>query len=234
MQPRSVAGYMLVLASLSMGCGQANMTPPPSALSPVPTSDPTTTDDAIVQTHYEVVTDGPRIRVHLTALEFDGSQPFPTEAPDLWGTDEHFCIVNSDEISTLIDGWKNIGWIRHTPVPSIDTSSGKTADFDMEYPGSCKVTPVIAADGSIQLEVAPSKHPQNNNATDPKSATVELSENQSVVIAGPTLLVTSTEISRTPILGDIPVVGPALFSAKKRTTSTNKTLYLVSCEVITQ
>lgn len=236
MQSRWAAGYVFAVASLLVGCSQPKTTALSAALSPVPALAPVVNDKEVVPIHLEVVTNGPRIRVCLTALEFDGTQPFPTEAPDLWSTDdEHFRIVNSDEFSTLVDGWKkSVGGIRRTSLPSVDTGSGNTAHFDMEYSGSCRVTSVIAADGSIQLEIVPSKHPENIHSSDPKSATVELSENQSVIIAGPTMLVTSTEISRTPILSDIPVVGPALFSAKKRTTSTNKTLYLVSCEVITQ
>jgi pilus assembly protein CpaC len=57
-------------------------------------------------------------------------------------------------------------------------------------------------------------------------------EGQTLALAGLLSHGMSTEISRIPLLGDIPFVGPLLFSAKKRTQEENELLVLVTPEIV--
>jgi pilus assembly protein CpaC len=61
---------------------------------------------------------------------------------------------------------------------------------------------------------------------------VELREGQTIAMAGLLSHGTKTEVSRIPVLGDLPYVGPLLFSSKKSTQEENELLVLVTPEIV--
>lgn len=61
---------------------------------------------------------------------------------------------------------------------------------------------------------------------------VELREGQTLALAGLLSHGTKVEISRLPVLGDIPKIGPLLFSAKKMSQEENELLVLVTPEIV--
>jgi len=61
---------------------------------------------------------------------------------------------------------------------------------------------------------------------------VELREGQTLALAGLLSHRTKTEIQRIPVLGDIPKIGPLLFSSKTSTQEENELLILVTPEIV--
>ena len=61
---------------------------------------------------------------------------------------------------------------------------------------------------------------------------IELREGQTLALAGLLSHGIKTEISRLPLLGDIPTIGPLLFSTKKTVTEENELLVLVTPEIV--
>lgn len=61
---------------------------------------------------------------------------------------------------------------------------------------------------------------------------VELREGQTLALAGLLSHGTQTEVSRIPLLGDLPLVGPLLFSTKKSTREENELLVLITPEIV--
>jgi pilus assembly protein CpaC len=61
---------------------------------------------------------------------------------------------------------------------------------------------------------------------------VELREGQTLALAGLLSHGTQTEVSRIPLLGDIPTIGPLFFSTKKNVTEENELLVLVTPEIV--
>lgn len=64
------------------------------------------------------------------------------------------------------------------------------------------------------------------------TTTVELREGQTLALAGLLSHRTKTEVRRIPVLGDIPKVGPLLFSSKNSTQEENELLILVTPEIV--
>ncbi len=64
------------------------------------------------------------------------------------------------------------------------------------------------------------------------STTVQLREGQTIAIAGLLSHSTSTEVTRIPFLGELPIVGPALFNAKESTQGESELLILVTPEIV--
>ncbi len=61
---------------------------------------------------------------------------------------------------------------------------------------------------------------------------VELREGQTLALAGLLSHRTKTEVQRIPVLGDIPKIGPLLFSSKTSTQEENELLILVTPEIV--
>ena len=64
------------------------------------------------------------------------------------------------------------------------------------------------------------------------STSVELREGQTVAIGGLIGRQTRTEVSRIPFLGDLPLIGPSLFAAKRSTEDETELLFLVTPEIV--
>lgn len=103
------------------------------------------------------------------------------------------------------------------------------------------VVPTVVNGDLIRLQIRPTFSSINqNNAvngipglnTRTIRTTVELREGQSIVLGGLLSRQTSTQTARIPLLGDIPVVGPVLFSTKSATEDELELLILVTPEIV--
>ncbi|MEZ6043711.1 MAG: pilus assembly protein N-terminal domain-containing protein [Planctomycetaceae bacterium] len=126
-------------------------------------------------------------------------------------------------------------------VPTtIGLGGGQTTTF-RGFGTSMIVTPTVIDRDLIRLQVVPefSSINQNNTVngipgTNVKrvQTTVELREGQTFAIGGLISRQTLTEVSRIPLLGDIPYVGSKLFHSKTASEIETELLVLVSPEIV--
>jgi len=106
---------------------------------------------------------------------------------------------------------------------------------------SMLVIPTVIDGDLIRMRITPqfSEIDSNNAvngipglATRTVSTTVELREGQSIVLGGLLSRQQATEVTRIPLLGDIPLIGPTLFSSKRATEDELELLVLVTPEIV--
>lgn len=106
---------------------------------------------------------------------------------------------------------------------------------------SLVVTPTVLDKDLIRMRIIPEyTELDNSNAVGGVpglnsrrvQTTVELREGQTLAIAGLLGRQTKTEVSRIPFLGDLPVVGPKVFAAKRATEDESELLILVTPELV--
>ncbi|MBL4885734.1 MAG: pilus assembly protein N-terminal domain-containing protein [Planctomycetaceae bacterium] len=106
---------------------------------------------------------------------------------------------------------------------------------------SIVVTPTVVRGDLIRLQINPtfSKIDPNSSVngipglnTRTIQTTVELREGQTIVLGGLLSRQTSTQVTRIPILGGIPWIGPVLFSSKRASEDELELLILVTPELI--
>jgi len=106
---------------------------------------------------------------------------------------------------------------------------------------SMVVVPTIIDGDLIRLRIAPefSQINQNNSVggipgLDSRrvQTTVELREGQSIVLGGLLSRQMATEVSRIPLLGEVPFFGPLLFNTKRATEDELELLVLVTPEIV--
>ena len=106
---------------------------------------------------------------------------------------------------------------------------------------SLRATPTITDRDLVRLDITAEYSDLNSSASSAGIAgtsnrriqtTVELREGQTLALAGLLSHRTKTEVSRIPLLGDIPKIGPLLFSSKRSTQEENELLILVTPEIV--
>lgn len=126
-------------------------------------------------------------------------------------------------------------------VPTIIGLGGGQATSFRGFGTSLVVTPTVMDRDLIRLQVVPEFSEINNNnsvngipGTNVKriQSTVELREGQTFAIGGLLSRQELTNVSRIPLLGDIPYVGPILFQSKKASEVETELLVLVSPEIV--
>ena len=126
-------------------------------------------------------------------------------------------------------------------VPTIIGLGGGQATSFRGFGTSLVVTPTVMDRDLIRLQVVPEFSEINNNnsvngipGTNVKrvQTTVELREGQTFAIGGLLSRQELTNVSRIPLLGDIPYVGPILFQSKKASEVETELLVLVSPEIV--
>jgi hypothetical protein len=236
MQSRWICRCLLAVTSTLTGCNRVEPLPPTAVLTPVPGSESVPVESVVVPVRHEVASDEPRVRIHLTMVAIRGRGFFPKELPDLWSSKETSRVFSTDEIQAAVAEAEKTGMARGRAWEDLEVASGQTGDWDSKGGaiGGVTVTPTIGSDGLVQVSfVAPQDQP-NTEQTTPHETKVDLRENETIAIAGPTSHGWSTEISRVPIAGDIPVIGPKFFTTKKMTKESNRALFLLSWETIPQ
>ncbi len=126
-------------------------------------------------------------------------------------------------------------------VPTIIGLGGGQATSFRGFGTSLVVTPTVIDRDLIRLQVVPEFSEINNNnavngipGTNVKrvQTTVELREGQTFAIGGLLSRQELTNVSRIPLLGDIPYVGPILFQSKNASEVETELLVLVSPEIV--
>ncbi len=129
------------------------------------------------------------------------------------------------------------------PVPTIvgvDGAQGTTTTF-RGFGTSLIVTPTVLDGDLIRMEIIPEfsqiNEDNGNNGIQGLDSrrvqtTVELREGQTIVIAGLLSHTSSTEVTRIPFLGELPLIGPALFNAKRADQDETELLVLVTPEIV--
>ena len=235
MQRQWVFKCVMVVTSLVLGCNQANVPPTVAVSAPTsPESKAATTASPVVIDRKVPASDGPKLCLHLKIVEFHPNVPFPAELPDLWSKSESSKVFLTDEILAAIDRAGQVGAARCRTLQDIDVASGEAGNWSGlgDAVDGVIVTPTIGPDGQVQLSVVPPKDAAGNDSTGPTNIKPELREDQTLVVAGPTLTGLSVEISRVPFWGDLPFIGPRFFTTRKTTTETNRSMYLISYEVV--
>jgi len=126
-------------------------------------------------------------------------------------------------------------------VPTIIGLGGGQATTFRGFGTSLVVTPTVMDRDLIRLQVVPEFSEINSNntvngipGTNVKriQTTVELREGQTFAIGGLLSRQELTSISRIPLLGDIPYLGPRLFQSKTASEVETELLVLVSPEIV--
>lgn len=127
------------------------------------------------------------------------------------------------------------------PVPTaLGLSGGQTTSF-RGFGTTVSVTPSITDKDMIRMQITPefSAINQGNSAggvpgTDVRrvSTSVELREGQTMVLGGLISHQTNTEVTRIPVLGEIPWIGPRFFNTKLSTEDETELLILVTPEIV--
>lgn len=125
-------------------------------------------------------------------------------------------------------------------IVGVAGAQGTTTSF-RGFGTSLMATPTVVDRDLIRMSIIAeysNLNPDNNSAgvlgTDSRriQTEVEMREGQTLALAGLLSHGMSTEISRIPLLGDLPFIGPLLFSAKKMTQEENELLVLVTPEIV--
>lgn len=125
-------------------------------------------------------------------------------------------------------------------IVGVGGAQGTTTSF-RGFGTSLMATPTVVDRDLIRMSIIAEYselNPDNNSAgvlgTNSRriQTEVEMREGQTLALAGLLSHGTATEISRIPLLGDIPYVGPLLFSAKKSSVEENELLVLVTPEIV--
>lgn len=112
--------------------------------------------------------------------------------------------------------------------------SGKIAHTNLEprFHGPKLLTKATIVDKKmIHLELTASMD-SNAGKVNQIRCDVDVLDGQTLALSGLQSTGTSVEVTRVPVLGDIPVAGPKLFSSKKMVTNTNDLLYLITPEIL--
>lgn len=129
------------------------------------------------------------------------------------------------------------------PVPTIVGVGGAqgTSTSFRGFGTSLLVRPEVIDKDYIKMNITP-EYSQINNANggggvpglDSRrvTTTVKLREGQTIVLAGLFGMTMTTEVNRIPFLGELPVIGPALFNAKNADQGENELLITVTPELV--
>lgn len=125
-------------------------------------------------------------------------------------------------------------------IVGIGGAQGQQTSF-RGFGTSVVVTPTIVDNDLIRLQILPEFSAVNSgNAvggipgvdTRRINTTVELREGQTLMLSGLLSRQQATEVTRIPLLGDIPVVGPLVFNSKRATEDESELLILVTPEIV--
>lgn len=237
----------LIGVVLSVGCNRAD--PRTQASLPVAsaaTIEASASKSVVVPVHHEGTADPSQVRLHLTLLclemqvPTEGLRPFSTELPDVFGTGEVCRVIATEELDAVIMALQQKGIARICNKQVIDAAEATAAIWETDYFNfaGATITPTIEADGGIHVDFVPTT-PQSNAMVavrHPVPATkMILRKNETLVVSAPAKFSGTVQVSRVPVLGDLPVIGETFFTSMGKPRFHNmKWMYLVSCEAISQ
>ncbi|MCA9068319.1 MAG: type II and III secretion system protein, partial [Planctomycetaceae bacterium] len=125
-------------------------------------------------------------------------------------------------------------------IVGVGGAQGQTTTF-RGFGTSIIVTPTVIDRDLIRMRIVPEFSEANQSLnvggipglnSRRVQTTVELREGQTIAIAGLISHQSSVEITRIPFLGELPVIGPKLFNAKRASQDETELLVLVSPELV--
>ncbi len=125
-------------------------------------------------------------------------------------------------------------------IVGIGGAQGQTTSF-RGFGTSLLVTPTVTDSDMVRITALAEYSDLNQGnavqgipGTDSRrvETTVEMREGQTLALAGLLSHRTVTEVTRLPVLGDIPKVGPLLFSSKRSSQEENELLILITPEIV--
>ncbi|HBN74528.1 MAG TPA: type II and III secretion system protein [Planctomycetaceae bacterium] len=125
-------------------------------------------------------------------------------------------------------------------IVGIGGAQGQTTQF-RGFGTSMVVVPTVVAGDLIRLRISPEFSKIDPNATvggipglssRRVNTTVELREGQTIVLGGLLSRQQSTEVTRIPYLGEIPLIGPLLFNSKRANEDELELIVLVTPEIV--
>lgn len=232
---------------LSVGCNRAD----PRTQTSLPVASATTIEasankSVVVPVHHEGTADSPLVRLRLTLLSLEmqvpteGLRPFSTELPDVFGTGEVCRVIATDELDAAITALQQKGIARICNNQVIDAAEATAAIWETDYFNfaGATITPTIEADGGIHIDFVPTTS-QSDAAValsdSVPAAKMILRKNETLVVSAPAKFSGTVQVSRVPVLGDLPVIGETLFTSRGKPRFHNmKWMYLVSCEALSR
>lgn len=186
---------------------------------------------------------GPRVTLRRQLVAFSNHPDVEAILQGLWGDipadpdSPRSQIVATDEILATLQPHQATRVVGLRPEVSTVVASGVAVPWKDEYQRDYqwRVTPTAEASDVIRVSIAGQPGALSVGSKNEKilkvAVTSELRPGQTLMIEGPERKVGSVEVTKFPVLSDIPVVGDRLFSKIKTTMTTMKTLYLVSAEI---
>ena len=149
---------------------------------------------------------------------------------------EPVLTVMSGEQANFLSG----GEFAVPTIVGISGAQGQTTYF-RGFGTSLLVTPTVVDRDLIKLRIIPEFSQINTGnsvggvpGVDARriTTTVQLREGQTIVLGGLLSRQTSTEVTRIPFLGELPIIGSKLFAGKRSTEDQSELLILVSPEIV--
>lgn len=143
-------------------------------------------------------------------------------------------VVATKEITATLNTLTSQGMARVRAGTAQRLSDGRSSQWTDAV--KWEVTPTIRSNGLIDVTLAGelwNRSASGDACVWKLTTATELRDGETLVVEGQESHRTSMEISRIPLLGDIPFVGPTLFSTKTTRKETHKSLYLITAEVPT-
>ena len=146
-------------------------------------------------------------------------------------------VVASEQISATLRLHKVQGVAGIRPESSTTVTSGSAIPWkdEIQRDYNWQVTPTVRSAGRVHVSITGQvgKRRAGSKRGNEQHIAVEsnLSRGQTLIVEGLDREIAGMEVAQVPILGDIPLVGPLLFSKMTTHKETWKTLYLVTAEI---
>lgn len=189
----------------------------------------------ILQTGYRGEEDFPaesRFSLVVQIVELEDQPQAAAVLDELWETETaRNRTMPASEIAATVQSLVNQGLARLTVHPAISLPDSRQEHWEDGRGASWVITAARAENKSIHLSLigtslhqSPEAPPDSGWRTE---AAAELPLEQSLVVEGPTLHTSVTEVSRSPLVGNLPIIG-GFWNSKRTTLEAKRTLYILT------
>lgn len=241
--------WMMIVACLAAfsGCTRGPTTanqPATSVDQPNVDTDSPEPASAIIQANYEAAGDGsaagPRVIIQVKRVEWRVPatttaaamlKQFWSDLESTQGVEAHSDVIATQAVSSLIQSLEAQGLTRVESQPPIVVAEQQTGNWSDA--GNWSVTPTGNADDSIHLVLSGSIPNPTASAAQAvlwsASAAADVRPGETLVIEGNAYNVGVIEVSMTPYVGELPIIGQ-FFRQTKSSLELSQAMYLVTAE----
>lgn len=234
-------GIVIAVAVATIGCAQ----PPSTRMQPQASADQDPSDSAAARVvessvrqtgyhHGDELPAGPRISLTVQVVEFQDQPDVHAALDSLWTNagEARSRTMPTAEIDAAMQSLVKNGLARISVPSAMQLASGEPGQWQdaAQWTGTATIGDTKAIQVSLTgwslnqpADAPPDRGWRTNTAA-------ELHPGETLVVEGPESYMQVMEISRRPILGDLPIVGRLFFTNKRSTMDIQKTLYLVTAE----